>query len=119
MRAWGLEILCTDPKAYADALTAIVMPEGVNADEVRNLILERFDLSLGAGLGKVAGKVFRIGHLGWTNDLMIMGALAGIEMGLAAAGVKHKRGGVDAAMEYLAGNTLAAQDSPVAAAARR
>jgi alanine-glyoxylate transaminase/serine-glyoxylate transaminase/serine-pyruvate transaminase len=119
VRAWGLEILCTDPKAYADALTAIVMPEGVNADEVRNLILERFDLSLGAGLGKIAGKVFRIGHLGWTNDLMIMGALAGIEMGLAAAGVKHKRGGVDAAMEYLAGNTLAAQDSPVAAAARR
>jgi alanine-glyoxylate transaminase/serine-glyoxylate transaminase/serine-pyruvate transaminase len=119
VRAWGLEILCADPKAYANALTAIVMPEGVNSDEVRNLILERFDLSLGAGLGKVTGKVFRIGHLGWTNDLMIMGALAGIEMGLAAYGVKHKRGGVDAAMEYLAGNTLGAQDSPVAAAARR
>jgi len=103
-RGWGLEVLCADPRAYASALTAIVMPEGVNADAVRGVILDRFDVSLGAGLGKVAGKVFRVGHLGWINDLMLVGALAGVEMGLAAAGVKHKSGGVQAAMDYLAGN---------------
>jgi alanine-glyoxylate transaminase / serine-glyoxylate transaminase / serine-pyruvate transaminase len=104
IRHWGLEILCADPRAYASAVTAIVVPEGVNADVVRGVILDRFDVSLGAGLGKVAGKVFRIGHLGWINDLMLVGALAGIEMGLAAAGVKHQAGGVQAAMDYLAGN---------------
>ena len=68
---------CADPRAYASALTAIVVPEGVNADAVRAVILDRFDVSLGAGLGKVAGKVFRVGHLGWINDLMLVGALAG------------------------------------------
>ena len=104
IRHWGLEILCADPRAYASAVTAIVVPEGVNADAVRGVILDRFDVSLGAGLGKVAGKVFRIGHLGWINDLMLVGALAGIEMGLASAGVKHQAGGVQAAMDYLAGN---------------
>lgn len=104
VRAWGFDILCADPRSHANALTAIVVPEGVNADAVRGVILERFDVSLGAGLGKVAGKVFRVGHLGWINDLMLVGALAGVEMGLAAAGVKHKSGGVQAAMDYLAGN---------------
>ena len=104
VRAWGLEVLCADPKAYAHALTAVVVPEGVNADALRGVILERFDVSLGAGLGKVAGKVFRIGHLGWINELMLTGALAGVEMGLAAAGVPHKSGGVQAAMDYFSGN---------------
>ena len=104
VHAWGFDILCADSRAHANALTAIVMPEGVNADAVRGVILERFDVSLGAGLGKMAGKVFRVGHLGWINDLMLVGALAGVEMGLAAAGVKHKSGGVQAAMDYLAGN---------------
>ena len=107
VRHWGLEILCADPRAYASALTAIVVPEGVNADQVRAVILDRFDVSLGAGLGKVAGKVFRVGHLGWINDLMLVGALAGVEMGLAASGVKHQSGGVQAAMDYLTGNSAA------------
>jgi len=119
VRAWGLEIQCADPKAYASALTGIRMPDGVNADEVRKVILERFDLSLGAGLGKVAGKVFRIGHLGWFNDLMLTGALSGVEMGLAAAGVPHKRGGVDAAMEYLGSNIIGMAAAPRAAATGR
>jgi alanine-glyoxylate transaminase / serine-glyoxylate transaminase / serine-pyruvate transaminase len=102
VRAWGLDILCADPARYSASLTAIVMPDGHDADALRRAILERFDLSLGQGLGKVAGKVFRIGHLGWFNDLMLCGTLAGVEMGLAMAGVPHRRGGVDAAMAYLA-----------------
>jgi alanine-glyoxylate transaminase/serine-glyoxylate transaminase/serine-pyruvate transaminase len=85
------------------------VPEGSNADALRNIILDRFDLSLGTGLGKVAKKVFRIGHLGWFNDLMLLGTLAGVEMGLGLAGVPYRRGGVDAAMEYLAGNALGAR----------
>jgi alanine-glyoxylate transaminase/serine-glyoxylate transaminase/serine-pyruvate transaminase len=108
VRAWGLEVLCADATAYSSALTTVLLPEGVNADAVRRTILDRFDLSLGAGLGKVAGKVFRIGHLGWFNDLMLMGALSGIEMGLGLAGVPVQRGGAAAAMEYLAGNALGA-----------
>jgi alanine-glyoxylate transaminase / serine-glyoxylate transaminase / serine-pyruvate transaminase len=104
VRAWGLDILCADPKAYANALTAIMVPEGVNADQLRATILDRYDVSLGAGLGKVAGKVFRIGHLGWMNELMLIGGIAGVEMGLGAAGVTHKGGGVQAAMDYLGGN---------------
>jgi alanine-glyoxylate transaminase / serine-glyoxylate transaminase / serine-pyruvate transaminase len=102
--AWGLEILCADPRAQSSTLTAVLLPPGHNADAFRRAVLERFDMSLGAGLGKVAGKVFRIGHLGWFNELTLMGALAGIEMGLAIAGVPHRLGGVDAAMGYLAGN---------------
>jgi alanine-glyoxylate transaminase / serine-glyoxylate transaminase / serine-pyruvate transaminase len=104
VRAWGLDVLCRDPKAYANALTAIVVPEGVDADQVRATILDLYDVSLGAGLGKVAGKVFRIGHLGWMNELMLLGGIAGVELGLAAAGVKHKSGGVQAAMDYFGGN---------------
>jgi alanine-glyoxylate transaminase/serine-glyoxylate transaminase/serine-pyruvate transaminase len=102
VRAWGLDILCADPARYSASLTAIVVPDGHDADALRKAILERFDLSLGQGLGKVAGKVFRIGHLGWFNDLMLCGTLAGVEMGLAMAGVPHRQGGVDAAMAYLA-----------------
>ncbi|MBN8940062.1 MAG: aminotransferase class V-fold PLP-dependent enzyme [Rhizobiales bacterium] len=102
VRAWGLDILCRDPKYYSSVLTAVVMPEGHDADALRAVILDAFDMSLGTGLSKVAKKVFRIGHLGDTNDLTIIGALAGVEMGLGLAGVPHKAGGVAAAMAYLA-----------------
>jgi alanine-glyoxylate transaminase/serine-glyoxylate transaminase/serine-pyruvate transaminase len=100
-RAWGLEILAEDPREYSAALTAVVVPNGHDADELRRIVLERFDMSLGAGLGKLAGKVFRIGHLGDFNDLMLAGTLCGVEMGLSAAGIPIERGGVDAALEYL------------------
>jgi alanine-glyoxylate transaminase / serine-glyoxylate transaminase / serine-pyruvate transaminase len=100
-RAWGLEILAEDPREYSAALTAVVVPNGHDADELRRVVLERFDMSLGAGLGKLAGKVFRIGHLGDFNDLMLAGTLCGVEMGLSAAGIPIERGGVDAALEYL------------------
>jgi alanine-glyoxylate transaminase/serine-glyoxylate transaminase/serine-pyruvate transaminase len=107
VRAWGLEVLCLDPKEYSSSLTAVVMPDGHNADALRQVILDRFDMSLGQGLGKLSGKIFRIGHLGDFNDLMLGGTLCGVEMGLGAAGVPHKRGGVDAALEYLGGNRAA------------
>jgi alanine-glyoxylate transaminase / serine-glyoxylate transaminase / serine-pyruvate transaminase len=104
VRAWGLEILATNPREYSSALTAIVMPDGFDADHLRQTILERFNMSLGQGLGKVKGKVFRIGHLGDFNDLMLAGTLSGVEMGLAIDKVPFKRGGVSAALDYLAGN---------------
>jgi len=110
VRAWGLEILCRDPKYYSPVLTAVVMPEGQNADRLRKIVLENFDLSLGTGLSKVAGKVFRIGHLGDTNDLTIVATLAGVEMGLNLAQVPHRPGGVAAAMAYLAERRAAGQD---------
>ena len=100
--AWGLENLCRDAKYHSPVLTAVMMPEGHNADNLRKVILDHFDLSLGTGLAKVAGKVFRIGHLGDTNDLTILGTLAGVEMGLGIARVPHNPGGVGAAMQYLA-----------------
>jgi alanine-glyoxylate transaminase/serine-glyoxylate transaminase/serine-pyruvate transaminase len=100
VRAWGLEILCRDPKYYSSTLTAVLMPDGHDADTFRNVALEQFDVSLGTGLSKVAGKVFRIGHLGDTNDLTILATLAGVEMGLALAGVPHRPAGVAAAMAY-------------------
>ena len=99
---WGLEVLCAVPEEYSSALTALIMPAGHDADRLRTIILERFDMSLGMGLGRLAGKVFRIGHLGDFNDLTLMGTLAGVEMGLALAGVPHRTGGVQAAMVYLA-----------------
>ena len=102
VRAWGLEILCKNPGEYSDVLTAIVLPAGHDADEFRKLVLERFDMSLGAGLGRLKGKAFRIGHLGHFNDLMLAGTLCGVEMGLSLAGVPFSRGGVDAAMASLA-----------------
>ncbi|HEY7905155.1 MAG TPA: aminotransferase class V-fold PLP-dependent enzyme [Casimicrobiaceae bacterium] len=101
VRAWGLEILCADSAEYSATLTAIVMPDGHDADALRKVVLERFDMSLGQGLGKLAGRVFRIGHLGWFNDLMLCGTLCGVEMGLAAAGVPHRKGGVQAALDFL------------------
>jgi alanine-glyoxylate transaminase/serine-glyoxylate transaminase/serine-pyruvate transaminase len=100
VKAWGLQILCKDPKYYSSTLTAVLTPEGHNADALRNVALEHFDVSLGTGLTKVAGKVFRIGHLGDTNDLTIIATLAGVEMALKLAGVPHKGGGVAAAMGY-------------------
>jgi alanine-glyoxylate transaminase/serine-glyoxylate transaminase/serine-pyruvate transaminase len=106
--AWGLEVLCAVPEEYSASLTAVVMPEGHNADRLREAILQRFDMSLGMGLGRLAGKVFRIGHLGDFNDLSLMGTLAGVEMGLALAGVPHRKGGAQAAMDYLAGAAPAA-----------
>ncbi len=101
VRHWGLDILAANPAEYSSVLTAVMMPEGYNADTLRATILDKFDMSLGTGLGKVAGKVFRIGHLGDFNDLSLMGTLSGVEMGLAACQVPHKSGGVEAAMAYL------------------
>tara|TARA_B100001079_G_scaffold189600_1_gene163549 strand:+ start:1296 stop:2486 length:1191 start_codon:yes stop_codon:yes gene_type:complete len=103
--AWGLELLCLEPLNYSDALTAVRMPSGFDADEFRKVVLDEFDMSLGNGLGKVAGEVFRIGHLGSFNELMMVGTLAGVEMGLAAGGVPHHPGGVAAAMEWLGGSS--------------
>ncbi len=102
VRAWGLEVLATNPAEYSGTLTAVLLPAGHDADRVRKIILEHFDMSLGTGLGKLAGKVFRIGHLGDFNDLTLMGTLAGVEMGLQLAGVPVKQAGVQAAMQYLA-----------------
>lgn len=99
---WGLELQCRDPKYYSPAVTTVVMPEGHNADTYRKIVLDNFNMSLGTGLNKIAGKAFRIGHLGDTNELTIMGALTGVEMGFDLAGVPHKKGGVAAAMSYLA-----------------
>jgi len=102
VRAWGLEIVCEDPREYSNSMTAVFMPEGHNADNLRAVILEHFNMSLGIGLAKLAGKVFRIGHLGYFNDLMLAGTLAGVEMGMRVAGVPHREGGVLAAMQSLA-----------------
>ncbi len=101
VRAWGLEILCAVPEEYSSSLTAIMVPAGHDADHLRKVILDAYDMSLGTGLGKVAGKVFRIGHLGDFNDLTLVGTLAGVEMGLSLAGIPHQAGGVNAAMQYL------------------
>jgi alanine-glyoxylate transaminase/serine-glyoxylate transaminase/serine-pyruvate transaminase len=111
-RAWGLEIQCADPAVYSPVLTGVIMPEGVDADAVRKLIYERFDCSLGTGLGKVKGRMFRIGHLGDCNDLTLMAALSGCEMGLKLAGVRLAGSGVLAAMEYFAGHPMAAPSQP-------
>ena len=102
VRGWGLDLLCTNQGEYSSALTAVVMPEGHDADAFREVVLEHFNMSLGTGLGRVKGKVFRIGHLGDFNDLSLAGALAGVEMGLAVAEVPHQTGGVAAALAYLA-----------------
>ena len=101
VRAWDLENLSLDPKEHSDSLTAVLMPEGHDADALRDVILQRFDMPLGTGLGKVKGKVFRIGHLGWFNELMLAGTLCGVEMGLVHAGVPFKPGGVQAALDWL------------------
>ena len=99
---WGLENLCVNPEECSNSTTAVLMPEGHDADALRNVILDRFNMSLGMGLGKVKGTVFRIGHIGDFNELMLAGALSGVEMGLNIAGVPHKKGGMNAALEFLA-----------------
>ncbi len=98
---WGLEVLCADPREYSSSLTAVLVPHGYDADRVREIILDGFDMSLGTGLGKMKGKIFRIGHLGHFNDLMLCGTLCGVEMGLHRAGIPHRAGGVAAALEFL------------------
>jgi len=101
IRAWGLEILCREPKHYSPTITAVLVPDGNDADAFRNLALNTFDISYGMSFGRFLGKYFRIGHLGDTNDLTIIGALAATEMSLALANIPHKKGGVQAAMDYL------------------
>lgn len=101
VRGWGLEVLCADEREHSGSLTAVLMPEGHDADKLRKIILERFDMSLGSGLGKLAGRVFRIGHLGNFNDLTLAGTLAGVQMGLELAGVPVQRGGLEAALDVL------------------
>ena len=101
VRVWGLAIQCAEPSVYSPILTGVMMPGGVDADEVRKLIYERFDCSLGTGLGKVKGRMFRIGHLGDCNDLTLIAAIAGCEMGLKAAGVALQSSGVHAAMDVV------------------
>jgi alanine-glyoxylate transaminase/serine-glyoxylate transaminase/serine-pyruvate transaminase len=114
VRAWGLEIVCEDPREYSSSLTAVFMPEGHDADKLRTVILEHFDMSLGAGLSKLAGKIFRIGHLGSFNDLMLAGTLCGVEMGLRLAGVPHNEGGVLAALNSLAPADRKVESAPMA-----
>ena len=101
VKAWGLEILCKNPEEYSNSLTAVLVPEGCDADHLRKVILDEYDMSLGMGLNKVKGKVFRIGHLGDFNDLMLAGTLSGVEMGLKKAGVPYKPGGIMAALDFL------------------
>jgi alanine-glyoxylate transaminase / serine-glyoxylate transaminase / serine-pyruvate transaminase len=112
--AWGLEVLCQNPAEYSGVLTAVLMPAGHSEVAFRKVVLERFNMSLGSGLGKIADKVFRIGHLGDFNDLTLLGTLAGVEMGLELAGVPHKKGGVAAAMDYLIGEKAAARAAKAA-----
>jgi alanine-glyoxylate transaminase/serine-glyoxylate transaminase/serine-pyruvate transaminase len=109
VRAWGLPIQCTDPNVYSPVLTGVITPSGVDADAVRRLIYERFDMSLGTGLGKVKGRMFRIGHLGNSNDLTVLATLMGCEIGLKLAGIRLAASGVQVAMEY-----FAKQPTPVA-----
>jgi alanine-glyoxylate transaminase/serine-glyoxylate transaminase/serine-pyruvate transaminase len=101
VRAWGLETVCAEPLEYSQSVTAVFTPEGHSADGLRKVILERFNMALGAGLGKLADKVFRIGHLGDFNDLMLAGTLGGVEMGLSMSNIPHKSGGVLAALDHL------------------
>ncbi|HEY2114723.1 MAG TPA: aminotransferase class V-fold PLP-dependent enzyme [Candidatus Angelobacter sp.] len=102
VEAWGLEVWCEEPREYSSSLTAVLMPVGHDADKLREIIVEAFDMSLGTGLAKLGGKVFRIGHLGHFNDLMLAGTLSGVEMGLKLAGVPHRPGGINAALDRLA-----------------
>ena len=104
VQAWGLEVLCQEPKDYSSALTAVLLPDGHNADAFRAGVLQNFNMSLGNGLARLAGKIFRIGHLGDFNDLMLLGTLSGVEMGLSLANIPHQKGGVDAAMNMLKGD---------------
>jgi len=116
VKAWGLEVCCEEPKEYSNSVTAVAMPLGHDADKLREIILEAFDMSLGTGLAKLGGKVFRIGHLGHFNDLMLAGTLSGVEMGLKLAGVPHKAGGVSLALQNLAASSRYASQTTVTAA---
>lgn len=118
VRAWGLEIVCLDPAEYSNTITAVLLPEGYDANQLRALILDRFNLSLGMGFGPLGSRIFRIGHLGDFNELMLAGALAGIEMGLAAAGVPHAKGGIQAAMAYLVESSGTTKESRSARAGK-
>ena len=104
VRAWGLEILCQNADRYSNSLTAVLVPDGHDADQLRKIILENFNMSLGNGLGRLSGKVFRIGHLGDFNELSLIGTLGGVEMGLKLAQIPHKSGGAQAAIDFLAVN---------------
>src|SRR6201999_4084136 len=99
--AWGLETVCLEPSEYSHSVTAVFVPEGHSADGLRKVILDRFNMALGAGLGKLADKVFRIGHLGDFNDLMLSGTSSGVEMGLSLSNIPHRSGGIVAALDYL------------------
>jgi alanine-glyoxylate transaminase/serine-glyoxylate transaminase/serine-pyruvate transaminase len=110
VESWGLPIQCADPALYSPVLTGVIVPAKINADELRRLILQRFNLSLGAGLGKLTGRMFRIGHLGSSNDLTLVAALAGCEMGLGLSGIKVAASGVQAAMEYFAAHSTQPTD---------
>jgi alanine-glyoxylate transaminase/serine-glyoxylate transaminase/serine-pyruvate transaminase len=114
VRAWGLEIVCEEPLEYSNSMTAVYTPEGHDPDRLRKIILENFDMALGAGLGKLAGKAFRIGHLGGFNDLMLAGTLSGVEMGLRLAGIPHQEGGVMAALNSLTPATKKSEPAKVA-----
>jgi alanine-glyoxylate transaminase/serine-glyoxylate transaminase/serine-pyruvate transaminase len=114
MKVWGLETQCLDPNAHSPALTGVRMPDGHDADVFRKVVLENFDMSLGTGLNKIKGKVFRIGHIGHFNDLMLMGTLSGVEMGLDLAKVPHRSGGVVAAMDVLKGRVVPMPKAAVA-----
>jgi alanine-glyoxylate transaminase/serine-glyoxylate transaminase/serine-pyruvate transaminase len=114
VRAWGLEVLCREPAQYSSALTAVMMPEGHSADVFRRVVAARLNMSLGNGLGRLADRVFRIGHLGDFNDLMLSGTLSGVEIGLQIAGIPHHRGGVQAALDYLGMDRTGDQSRSVA-----
>jgi alanine-glyoxylate transaminase/serine-glyoxylate transaminase/serine-pyruvate transaminase len=111
VQAWGLQIQCADPAVYSPVLTGVLLPHGVDADKVRQVVYQHFNMSLGAGLGKVKGRMFRIGHLGECNDLTLVAALGGCEMGLKLAGVRVRESGTLAALEHL-GRTATPQHRP-------
>jgi alanine-glyoxylate transaminase / serine-glyoxylate transaminase / serine-pyruvate transaminase len=113
VRAWELEVLCENPEQYSSSLTAILVPDGYDANELRRVILDNFNMSLGTGLGRLKGKVFRIGHLGDFNDLMLVGTLGGVEMGLALSGIPFSKGGVTAALDYLTDARLSSKPAVV------
>ncbi len=114
VRAWGLEIVCEEPLEYSNSMTAVFAPDGHDPDRLRKIILENFDMALGAGLGKLSGRAFRIGHMGSFNDLMLAGTLSGVEMGLRLAGIPHQDGGVMAALNSLIPSGRAAEPASVA-----
>jgi len=113
VQAWGLEIVCEEPPEYSSSMTAVFTPQGYDADELRRIILTEFDMSLGTGLSKLAGRAFRVGHLGSFNDLMLAGTLSGIEMGLRLSGIPHRDGGVAAALDCLCADKIREIAAPV------